>query len=253
MAEIALSARRLHVSLGGRQVLRDVSLDVQRGEVLAVLGPNGAGKSTLLRALTGLVAAQGEIAIDGADLCTLSDEARARRLSFVPQQSQLRAALPVRAVVALGRYARRSEQRGHAEAIDAALRDTDLTDLAERAFSDLSVGEQKRVLLARALCTGAPLLLFDEPTAALDIAHALRLLTLLRTLARAGRTVVLVLHQLEQALAFADRALLLGAGSVVAQGPVGAVITADHVRSLYEVDMLPGAAPGFSLPVDPAR
>jgi iron complex transport system ATP-binding protein len=252
MADVALSARGVHVTLAGRTVLRDVSLTVQRGALLAVLGPNGAGKSTLLRALTGLVAAGGEIAIDGVDLRTLSDEARAQRLSFVPQQSQLRAALPVREVVALGRYARRSEPHGHAEAIDAALRDTDLTDLATRAFSDLSVGEQKRVLLARALCTGAPLLLFDEPTAALDIAHALRLLTLLRTLTRAGRTVVVVLHQLEQALAFADRAILLGAGSPLAEGPVDAVITADRVRQLYEVDMRPGAAPGFSLPRDRA-
>jgi iron complex transport system ATP-binding protein len=248
----ALTVHGLSVSLVGRQVLAGVSFAARRGELLAVLGPNGAGKSTLLRALTGLLPHGGEVALEGTPVERIEPRARARRISLVPQQSQLTAALSVREVVALGRHSHRPALAGlsahdHAR-IEAALRESDIGALAERAFSDLSVGEQKRVLLARALCTDASILLLDEPTASLDIEHALRLFALLRALAAEGRAVVLVLHQIEQALAFSDQALLLQRGTPLACGPTRDVITAANVRALYGVEMLERDAPGFRLP-----
>jgi iron complex transport system ATP-binding protein len=251
MAE-ALVVRGLSVSLSRRVVLRELSFSARFGEVLAVLGPNGAGKSTLLRALSGLLPCTGEVSLEGSPLAALSQSERATRVSFVPQQTQLRAALSVREVVALGRYAHRPSLAALATqdqaAIASAMADTDVSALAERAFSDLSTGEQKRVLIARALCTEARTLLLDEPTASLDIAHALRLFVLLRTLAARGRAVVLVLHQLEHALAFADRALLLSAGQLLALGPTQQVLTPEHVRALHGVVIVPDGAPGFRLP-----
>jgi iron complex transport system ATP-binding protein len=248
----ALAVRGLSVTLGPRAVLRELSFEARFGELLGILGPNGAGKSTLLRALSGLLPFSGEVMLEGSPLGSLSQTERARRVSFVPQQTQLSAALSVREVVAQGRYVHRPALGALAGADEAAvasaLADTDVTALAERAFSELSTGEQKRVLIARALCTEARTLLLDEPTASLDIEHALRLFGLLRTLAARGRAVVLVLHQLEHALSFSDRALLLSAGKLLALGPTHQVLTPEHVRRLHGVVLVPHGAPGFRLP-----
>ncbi len=173
-------------------------------------------------------------------------------MSYVPQHSALNAALTVREVVALGRYAHRPALAGlraeDEQAIERALSDTDVLGLAPRRFDQLSTGEQKRVLIARALATGARILLLDEPSASLDIAHALALFELLRARAAEGRAIVIVLHQLEHALAFSDRALLLQDGAQLASGPTRAVVTPEHVRALYHVELIHAAAPAFRLP-----
>jgi len=248
----AIDARDLVVSLGGRPVLHGVTLSARFGEVLAILGPNGAGKSTLLRTLAGLTAYTGTVLLEGTPLARLPADQRARSISFVPQQSPLDAALTVREVVALARYAHRGAlgrtRADDARAVDEALAAADVHALADRHYGALSTGEQKRTLIARALCTGARTLLLDEPSGSLDIEHALRLFALLRTLAIEGRAIVLVLHQIEHALAFADRALLLREGTARALGPTVDVITAAHVRALYGVELVPGGAPGFRLP-----
>jgi iron complex transport system ATP-binding protein len=251
MAEpLLLRVRDVSATLAGRSVLTGVSLALGAGELCAVLGPNGAGKSTLLRAILGLVPHRGEVSLEGARVDALTPEQRARRVSFVPQESELAAALPVRDVVSLGRYAHAAFTRPASEddsAVERALIDCDVQALAHRPFSDLSTGEKKRVLIARALCTGARTLLLDEPTAALDIEHALKLFALLRRVAREGRAVLVVLHQIEHALAYADRALLLQAGKPLALGAVHEVLTAANVRTLYGVELIEGGAPGFRL------
>ncbi|MDB4989343.1 MAG: hypothetical protein JWN04_4521 [Myxococcaceae bacterium] len=248
----ALQIRGLSVTLGGRTVLHELSFEARFGELLAVVGPNGAGKSTLLRALCGLVPGSGELTLEGRALPALSGTERARRVSFVPQQSKLTAALRVHEVVRLGRFSHRSTDartRGEDErAIARAMAETDIESLRNRAFSDLSSGEQKRVLLARALCTEARILLLDEPTAALDIEHALQLFALLRRLAAQGWAVVVVLHQLEHALSFADRALLLSAGRLLALGATADVLTPELVLALHRVQLVPLGAPDFRLP-----
>jgi iron complex transport system ATP-binding protein len=254
MAELVLAAEQLTVTRGAVRVLERIDLQARSGEVLAVLGPNGAGKSTLLRALCGLQAYSGAVRVAGADLAQLSSRERATRLAFVPQQSALRSALPVHEVVAQGRYAHKAAlsnlgARDRA-AIERAIDIVDVAALAERPFTKLSLGEQRRVLIARALCTGAQVLCLDEPTAAADVKHALQLYRLLRGLAAQGHAVIVVLHQLDDALQHADRALLLHAGRCLASGLTADVVTAAAVREVYGVHMSHRAALGFELADD---
>jgi iron complex transport system ATP-binding protein len=254
MAEPLLDVRAVSVARERRVVLDDVSVSAEAGSVLAVIGPNGAGKSTLLKVLAGLLPHTGQVRFDGRDAATLDRRARARQVAYVPQHSALEAALPVREVVAQGRFAHRGllATPGHAddEAIARALQLVDAGRLADRPFNRLSYGERRLVLLARALATGARLLLLDEPTAALDVRHALDLLAVLRRLAADGACVVVVLHQLQEAASHCDRALLLAEGRVVAQGSIAEVIAAEPVRQVYGVELIPAAHFGYRRPGD---
>lgn len=251
MAE-CLQVEGLSVRLGGRNVLSSIAMTAPFSQITAILGPNGAGKSTLLRAICGLVAHKGRVTLHDQPLATLSAHARAQKLSFVPQRSELTAALEVHDLVMQGRYVhRRAFARPSADderAVDSAMRETDVARFAEHLFSELSYGEQRRVLLARALATGARAILLDEPTAALDIEHTLRLHDLLRRLANQGCCVVLVLHDLEHALSHTDRAVLLNAGHALAEGPTRDVLAPQRVREVYGVEMIEGAGAGFRLP-----
>lgn len=255
MAELALQLDEVGVVRQGRPILQRVSLGLPRGQLLAILGPNGAGKSTLLKAVMGLVPATGAIRIEGQLASQLNARARARHVAYVPQHSALEAPLPVREVVAQGRFAHTDLfQRLTAadrDAVAQALEATDTMRLADRAFNRLSYGERRLVLLARALATGARLLLLDEPTAALDIGHALGLLRRLRQLAASGVAVAVVLHQLHEAADSCDRAVLLAGGIVQAQGPVAEVIAPEPVRRVYGVEMVQRTQLTFRLPEAP--
>jgi iron complex transport system ATP-binding protein len=254
MAEPALVVDRLGVVRGQRTVLQDLSFTAGAGSITVLLGPNGAGKSTALKCILGLLPYQGEVTLGGRPAALLQPRARARLVAYVPQHSSLEAPLPVRDVVAQGRFAHEGDNpfarpsRDDQAAIEVALARTDLQALADRPFTTLSYGERRRVLLARALATAAPLLLLDEPTAALDVGHALHLLATLRQIARGGTAVVMVLHQLQEAAAVADQALLLAAGRTVVQGTVDQVIAPGPVRSVYGVEMVPAAQFACRLP-----
>jgi iron complex transport system ATP-binding protein len=247
MAEPArLAVAGLTVRRGPRPVVQGLSFTAARGELTVLLGPNGAGKSTVLKAVAGLLPHEGRVSIDGRDAATLDRRERARALAYVPQHSALEAPMPVRDVVAQGRFAHAEGwlsggSARDAAAVDLAMERADVTALAERPFSTLSYGERRRVLLARALATGAGLLLLDEPTAALDVGHALSLLAVLRAVARDGAAVLLVLHQLQEAAAIAERAVLLAEGRARAVGPVAEVIASGPVREVYGVSMVPAA------------
>ena len=241
---------------GGPPVVQGVDLHAPRGAITALLGPNGAGKSTLLKAIVGLVPCRGRVALDGELLAGLDPAQRARRVAYVPQRTQLTARLPVRAVVGLGRFSHRAVwQRSTAadhDAVDRAMVDAGVVDLAERPFPELSGGEQQRVLLARALATGATALLLDEPTAALDVRHALGLHRVLRGLADRGCCVVLVLHDLNEVRQHVDHAVLLQAGRVFRSGPAMDVVAPEPVRAVYGVELTEGAALSWQLPEDPS-
>ena len=234
----------------GPALVERLSLTVAPGEVVALVGPNGAGKSTALRAMLGLLPYRGRVTIDGLDVQSLDARQRAKRLGYVPQRSQLAAAMDVRNVVALGRFAHQGLlarlSPSDCAAVDDALAQTDAGHLAARQFTQLSVGEQQRVLLARALCSGARVILLDEPTAALDIGHALALLALLRALAARGHAVLVVLHDLDQVARVADRVLVLHQGRSVASGTVAEVLTAAHLGPVFGVEPVAGGAWGFS-------
>lgn len=247
-----LQVRGLRASyLRGPEVVRDVDLDAARGTITALLGPNGSGKSTLLKAIVGLVESQGQVSLDGADLRLLSAQERAQRVAYVPQRSLLSAPLLVHAVVAQGRFPHRrglanlsSEDR---EAVNRALADADIGHLACRPFTELSGGEQQRVLLARALATGADVLLMDEPTSAQDVRHALELHEILRRLRGRGAAILVCLHDLSEVRTIADCAVLLECGSVHAKGSVEEIVHDRHITPVYGVELIEGGGLGFRL------
>ncbi len=247
-----ISASGLVVVRGGTRILDGVDFAAAAGEITCILGPNGAGKSTLLGALTGLLPIEaGAVSVQDTPLTTMTARERARRLAYVPQRTGLRSALHVEAVVSHGRYAHTGGlgRPGPAdlEAIEDAMRETDILQLRGRRFDRLSEGERRRVLIARALATRAEVLLLDEPTAALDVRHTLELHALLGRLAERGRCVVVVLHGLDAARKHAQRAVLLCLGRVVAAGPAGEVVSTEHVRDVYGVELVEGDSLGFRL------
>jgi iron complex transport system ATP-binding protein len=260
MAEPALALEGLTVRWrpGQSPVVDGLSFAAAAGSITVLLGPNGAGKSTALKAVLGLLPYEGSVRLGGHEGRALDARERARLVGYVPQHSALEAPLPVREVVTLGRFAHAAgafARPGPADraAVDSALDRTDTRVLAERPFTALSYGERRRVLLARALASGAAVLLLDEPTAALDVGHALALLAVLREVARGGTAIVVVLHQLQEAAALADQAVLLERGRCVGQGPAAQVIAPQPVRQVYGVDMIPAGQFACRLPEEPPR
>lgn len=237
---------------GGPKVVNAVSVDCPRGQVTALLGPNGAGKSSLLKAIIGLLPSQGEIRIDDRRLSDLDAKERARTVAYVPQRTRLDALLFARDVVDQGRFAHRGPFAGPSSADRAAaqeaLREVNALHLADRPFTELSSGEQQKVLIARALATGAETLLLDEPTAALDARHVLVLHQVLRRLAARGFCVVVVLHGLDEVHRHADRAILLDRGRVHRAGAADEIVAAGPVREVYDVELRANAGLGLFLP-----
>lgn len=236
---MTLIARGISVVTGGATLVADAELTVAPGELVVLLGPNGAGKTSLLRAAIGLTFATGSATLDGQPTASMPPAARARALSYLPQMRPLAWPARVRDVVALGRFAHgvtlgRLSPRD-AEAVDAALARCDLTALADRATDTLSGGELARVHLARALAAEAPLIVADEPVAALDPRHQHRLMHLLRDFVRGGGGALAVLHDLALAAAYADRLVWMKDGRVVAHGPVRETMTVARIAQVYGV------------------
>jgi len=236
----ALSARGLTHRVPGRTLFADLDLDLAAGRVTAVVGPNGAGKSTLLRLLAGLNVPQaGRVRLGADDLRGLAPRLRARRLAFLPQRTALAYDLRVRELVLLGRApylpAFGAPAAADLAAVDAALRRVDLAGHGERGARSLSGGELQRVMLARMLASEAGVLVLDEPSAALDIGHALGFLAHLRELAREGAAVVLALHDLDLARRWADDAVLLTATGQAHAGPAGHVLSASLLGPAFGV------------------
>ena len=228
------------MALGGRTVVAEASLTVDRGEMVVLLGANGAGKTTLLRGLLGLAPrAGGAVTIGGDDPARLRAEERARRIAYLPQIRPLAWPIRVRDLVALGRFAH-GVSLGRlspldAAAVERALRVCDLAAFADRSATTLSGGELARVHVARAIAAEAPVLLADEPTAALDPLHQHQVMRLLRTSADAGCGVLVVTHDIGLAAQFADRLAWMADGRIVADGTAEATLTADRVAQVYGV------------------
>jgi len=250
-----LDIQDLTVGYGGRMVLRDVSLTVARGQIVAVIGPNGAGKSTLVRAASGVTPIErGRITIDGQALQALSPQQRARCLAVVPQTRQLPGMFTVYQTILLGRtpylgWLGQSSPHDHAQ-VRWALERANLAHLATHKVGELSGGEQQRILLARALAQAAPVLLLDEPTTHLDLQHQASLLNLLRELVREkGMAALIVLHDLNLAGLYADRIALLVDGRLRAFGTPDEVLTGGNLTAVFQmpIDVIPHPAHGTPL------
>jgi iron complex transport system ATP-binding protein len=235
-----LEARDLHFDYGRGPLLGGVDLSVGRGELVGLVGRNGSGKTTLLRLLLGLMApTRGEIRLDADPVERLSRRDVARRLAWVPGDGQPSFGFRVRELVAMGRNPHLGPFRPEGEAdrdqIDRALAMTDLNSLTHRPIPELSAGEWRRALIARALAQETPGLLLDEPTANLDIAHQLELLELLRTLTREGRAVLAALHDLSLAARYCDRLLVLSEGRIAARGAPQTVLTEASLAEFFGI------------------
>lgn len=238
-----LLAQGLRVSYGSdRVVLADLDLQIPPGQVTAIVGANGSGKSTLLRTLARLHHPDaGSVLLDGQDINALATRDVARKLGLLPQSPLTPEAITVRDLVARGRTPHtslwRQWSRSDEAAVAAALAATRLTELADRPVDALSGGQRQRVWIALVVAQQTPLLLLDEPTTFLDLAHQLDVLQLVGQLNREqGRTVVMVLHDLAQATRFADHLVALRDGAVVASGTPAQVVDRDMVREVFGVE-----------------
>lgn len=249
---VTLRGEQIRLSRGDREILHGVDIEVRVGEVLALVGPNGAGKSTLLAALTGdHPLSGGHVEVEGRGLHEWAPIALARRRAVLPQQHTVGFPFSARQVVRMGRAAwARTERRDDDEKIVAAAFATcDVAHLADRPFPALSGGERARVALARVLAQDTRTLLLDEPTAALDIGHQETIMRVVRDRADDGHAVVVVLHDLGLAAAYADRICVLEKGKIVADGAPEQVLTEKLLSRVYDYPVRVGAHPETGTPL----
>jgi iron complex transport system ATP-binding protein len=233
MTTEVLKATGIEVRLDGNPVLAGVSLSLHAGEVLALVGPNGAGKSTLLSVFAGDIRPDaGAVWIDGRPLPDWSARELARRRAVLPQRITLSFPFTVAEVVRMGRAPWDDENDD--EVVADVMKRTETDQLAGRTFTALSGGEQARAALARILAQQTPVLLLDEPTAALDLKHCQLVLALAAERAAAGDAVLLVLHDLTVAAAHADRVAVLSEGNLAADGPPEDVLTEELLSEVYQ-------------------
>ncbi len=242
MPDSALSALGLGYSVDGTYLVADTNISVAAGELVAVLGPNGAGKSTLLGLLAGdLRPTTGSVHYGDTLTASLAVSERALHRAVFSQTSPFDIPLTCTRVVSLGRYPHRHDQsispEEDAAFVVSAMEATDTIHLAHRAYSSLSGGERTRVAIARVLAQNTPIVLLDEPTTALDVYHQERVLGILRETADGGKAVVAVHHDLNSAMTYADRVVVMASGRVVANGTPAEVLTADLLASVYGVPM----------------
>ncbi|MBE1208517.1 ABC transporter ATP-binding protein [Aminobacter carboxidus] len=236
-----LSIDKVSFGYGSRSVLREVSVGLNKGDILGLIGPNGAGKSTLVRTVLGLATpSSGRVLLDGADIRSMSPKDRARRIAYVPQSSPLSFPATVFETCLLGRtpHMGASPSRGDLTVVEDMLRRLRLEDFAFRPMSELSGGERQRVMLARALAQETEVLVLDEPTSALDIGNQLFTLRVVSEIARErGVTALVAIHDLSLAARFSDSMLLLDKGAVVGHGDWQGTLTEKTVREVYGVNV----------------
>lgn len=238
-----LSAEHLAYAAGHTPILEDVALDVARGQRLAIIGPNGAGKSTLLRLLAGLARPSGgAVQLEGCDIRRIGRQALARRLAVLPQGVEAVADTTVRRLVGYGRFPYRSHLRAEdpvkdREAVDWAMQVTHVEALQNRQVQSLSGGERQRAFLAMVLAQQPEVLLLDEPTTYLDMAHQLEVMQIITAVNRQyGVTIVMVLHDINHALQYADAVAVLQGRRIVRQGRPEDVISAKLLADVFGVE-----------------
>lgn len=258
---VPLRAEALTLGYDGLTVVDELMLSIPRGRLTALIGPNACGKSTLLRGLARLLKPRGgTVWLDGREIHRYPTREVALRLGLLPQAAAAPEGLTVEDLVARGRYPHQSWLRQWStddeRAVERALQLTETADLRARPVDELSGGQRQRAWIAMALAQETELMLLDEPTTYLDLAHQVEVLDLLHALvAEEGRTIVIVLHDLNQACRYADHLVAMRDGAIVAEGPPGEVVTAGLVRDVFGIDcrVVPDPVIGSPLVIPLAR
>ncbi|MED7925731.1 ABC transporter ATP-binding protein [Nonomuraea sp. LP-02] len=240
MPDVRLSGTGLTLAYDQRVVATDLSVAIPDESFTVIIGPNACGKSTLLRALARMLKPRaGAVHLDGGVITALPSKEVARRLGLLPQTSIVPDGITVADLVARGRYPHQKLMRQWSKAdevaVTEAMRATDVAELADRIVDELSGGQRQRVWLAMALAQETPILLLDEPTTFLDISHQIEVLDLCADLHEEGRTMVAVLHDLNQACRYATHLIVMRAGRVVAQGDPGEIVTPELVHEVFDL------------------
>jgi len=239
-----LTLKNVGVNLGGKQVVQNMNLRLGSGQVVGLIGPNGAGKSTLMKAIAGVLTSEGSIRLDEKNVTALGNKERARLISYLAQEKVAHWPLSVREIAMLGRPPHlatfESPSEADMDAVDQVLEQTDMRALADRSILELSGGEQARAFLSRALAVQAPVLLADEPIAALDPAHQLEIMALLQSYARSGALVLVIMHDLSLATRYCDELVLLDKGELVAHGEASTVLSDRHLQQVYGIEVARG-------------
>ncbi|MFM9445623.1 ABC transporter ATP-binding protein [Streptomyces acidiscabies] len=243
VAATRLAARGVTVGYGSRTVIDDLDVAVPPGVITTIIGPNGCGKSTLLRTLSRLLKpTKGSVVLDGDDIARLRTRDVAKKLGLLPQAPVAPEGLTVSDLVARGRHPHQSWLRqwssDDAEVVEKALAMTGVLDLADRPVDSLSGGQRQRVWISMTLAQGTDLLLLDEPTTYLDLAHAVDVLDLVDDLHESGRTVVMVLHDLNLAIRYSDNLVVMRDGAILAQGHPRDVVTAELLDDAFGLKAL---------------
>ena len=240
MVSSRLSGTGLTLAYDQRVVATDLSVTIPDASFTVIIGPNACGKSTLLRALARMLKPKaGAVHLDGSVITSLPSKEVARRLGLLPQSSIVPDGITVADLVARGRYPHQKLMRQWSKADEAAvaeaMRATDVAELADRIVDELSGGQRQRVWLAMALAQETPILLLDEPTTYLDISHQIEVLDLCADLHEAGRTMVAVLHDLNQACRYATHLIVMRDGKVVAAGDPAEIVTPELVQRVFDL------------------
>lgn len=240
--EYAVSAEHLYLSLGGKEILRDITFSLARGSITAVVGPNGCGKSTLLKAMSRMLRPdKGTISVFGRDIASFSRRELARHIAVLPQLHQAPEDMTVRELASMGRFPYRTFYRPASSKdelyVDKALHAVRLENKADAVVQQLSGGEQQRVWLAMLLAQRSPILYLDEPTTYLDMRHQLHMMRLLNHInEKLGLTIVIVLHDINQALQYTQQAIVMNDGKIVCTGPGSDVLTPELMRRVFGVE-----------------
>ncbi len=239
-----LEVNGIEFSYGSTKILKSVCLEVDHSEILGILGPNGSGKTTLIKCINRILTpSQGTVALDQHDVLSMKQKDVAKHFGYVPQNSVNDLSCPtVFEVVMMGRrpysmgwqYSKSDE-----EIVWNSLEELEVADLAPRSFDHLSSGQTQRVLMARAICQGADILLLDEPTSNLDIRYQIEVMNTVKRLVREkGVGVCAIIHDIDMAMRYCDKAVIMSQGEIISAGRAEDVITPENIRDAYGVDVV---------------
>lgn len=238
---MSLSTHNLSVGYHDKAIVKQVNLSIPEGKIIALLGPNGCGKSTLLKAMARILSPmEGHVQWQGKNLHSIASKKLAQQLALLPQTQPIPEGIKVKDLVAYGRspytgfWGRLNRQ--DQLIIDSVMHETGITELAGQLVSELSGGQRQRVWLAMTLAQDTPYLLLDEPTTYMDLSHQVELMHLLRKLNKQGKTIITVLHDINQAARYCDHLIVMKQGSIITQGSPESVLTQTLMKDVFSLN-----------------